>query len=63
MRNLCFATFILATIVTGQAVKTNQEDRVVVGTNLVTVNVIVTDGKGHYVKGLSEDQLQFMTTT
>ena len=55
---LCFATFILATTVSGQAIPTNQQqdDRVVVGTNLVTVNVIVTDGKGHYVKGLSEDQ-------
>ena len=47
---LCFALLILAVTVTGQ------DDRVVVGTNLVTVNVIVTDSKGHYVKGLSEDQ-------
>src|SRR5678815_2337024 len=52
---LCFATFILAVTVTAQAVSTNQ-DRVVVGTNLVTVNVTVTDSKGQYVKGLSEDQ-------
>lgn len=56
---LCFATFILAATVTGQAISTTQQpqdERVVVGTNLVTVNVIVTDGKGQYVKGLSEDQ-------
>ena len=56
---LCLATFILAATVTGQASSTNQQqqdERVVVGTNLVTVNVIVTDGKGHCVKGLSEDQ-------
>ena len=56
---LCFAIFILAATVTGQAISTNQQqqdERVVVGTNLVTVNVSVTDGKGHYVKGLSEDQ-------
>ena len=52
---LCFATFILAVTVTAQAVSTNQ-DRVVVGTNLVTVNVTVTDSKGQYVKDLSEDQ-------
>ena len=55
---LCLATCIVAVTVTGQRVSTNQQpdDRVVVGTNLVTVNVVVTDGKGHYVKGLSEDQ-------
>ena len=56
---LCFATFILAAMVTAQAISTNQQqrhDRVVFGTNLVTVNVIVTDDKGHYVKGLSQDQ-------
>ena len=55
---LCLATCIVAVTVTGQTVSTNQQpdDRVVVGTNLVTVNVIVTDGKGHYVTGLSEDQ-------
>ena len=33
-----------------------QEDSVVVSTNLVTVNVIVTDEKGKYVKGLKADQ-------
>ena len=63
---LCFATFILATTVSGQAISTNQQqldDRVVVGTNLVTVNVIVTDGKGHYVKGLSEDQFTVYDNT
>lgn len=53
---LCFANFILVVTVTGQAISQQRGDRVVVGTNLVTVNVIVTDGKGNYVKGLSEDQ-------
>jgi Ca-activated chloride channel family protein len=33
-----------------------QEEPVVVSTNLVTVNVIVTDNKGRYVKGLKADQ-------
>lgn len=56
---LCFATLILATAVTGQSISTRQQqpdERVVVGTSLVTVNVIVTDGNGRYVKGLSQDQ-------
>ena len=62
MRNAiyrCLATIILAAMVSGQAISTNQtqqDDRVVTGTNLVTVNVIVTDGNGRYVQGLSEDQ-------
>jgi Ca-activated chloride channel family protein len=33
-----------------------QEDKVVITSNLVTVNVIVSDKKGRYVKGLSSDQ-------
>lgn len=62
MRNssyLCLLTIILAAMVSGQAMSTNQtqqDDRVVTGTNLVTVNVIVTDGNGQYVQGLSQDQ-------
>ena len=35
-----------------------QDDRIVVGTNLVTVNVIVTDSKGRYVKGLGPDEFE-----
>lgn len=56
---LCLTTFLLAVTTSGQAIPTTQpqqDDRIVVGTNLVTVNVIVTDGKGRYVKGLSQDQ-------
>ncbi len=55
---LCLATIVLAATVSGQAISTKQpqDDRVIVGTNLVTVNVIVTDRNGHYVQGLSEDQ-------
>lgn len=56
---LCLATIVLAAPVTGQTISTTQpqqDDRVVVGSNLVTVNVVVTDGSGHYVQGLSEDQ-------
>lgn len=36
----------------------DQDERVVVGTNLVTLNVIVTDGKGRYVKGLGRDHFE-----
>jgi len=58
---LCLATFILAVTVTAQAISTNQQqqdERVVVGTNLVTLNVIVTDGKGQYVNGLPADRFR-----
>jgi Ca-activated chloride channel family protein len=51
--------FILATLVSalGQpSPDSPQDEPVVVSTNLVTVNVIVTDNKGRYVKGLKADQ-------
>jgi Ca-activated chloride channel family protein len=35
-----------------------QDDRIVVGTNLVTLNVTVTDSKGRYVKGLARDRFE-----
>ena len=56
---LCLTTVVLATTALSQFATTTQpqqEDKVVVGTNLVTLNVIVTDSKGRYVKGLSRDQ-------
>jgi Ca-activated chloride channel homolog len=55
---LCLVLLLAATV-KAQTTSTNRsqpDDRVVVGTNLVTVNVIVTDGNGRYVQGLSEDQ-------
>jgi VWFA-related protein len=54
-----FLALALAASVTAQttsATRSQQVDHVVVDTKLVTVNIIVTDGKGHFVKGLSEDQ-------
>ncbi|HKP47965.1 MAG TPA: VWA domain-containing protein [Pyrinomonadaceae bacterium] len=65
MRNSIYCTLstlilvVVATAVWGQTVATKsaqQDERVVVGTNLVTVNVIVTDDNGRYVKGLTRDQ-------
>lgn len=56
---MCIATFVLALTAAGQVSPTSHpepDDRIIVGTNLVTVNVIVTDGDGRYVKGLSRDQ-------
>jgi Ca-activated chloride channel family protein len=42
-----------------QEVKPNQGDeKIISATNLVTVNVIVTDGNGNYVKGLRRDQFE-----
>ena len=61
IRTISFLLAIAASVITalGQAPstkQTQQDDRVIVGTNLVTVNVIVTDSKGRYVQGLSQDQ-------
>lgn len=62
MRNLVYvylATLVLAVSVAGQVTPSSrpqQDDRISVGTNLVTVNVIVTDDNGRYVKGLSQEE-------
>lgn len=56
-----FLALVLAATVRAQTSSTNQPqqaERVVVGTNLVTVNVIVTDGNGRYVQSLSQDQFR-----
>jgi len=48
---LCLTTVVLAATALSQFATTTQaqqEDKVVVGTNLVTLNVIVTDSKGRY---------------
>ena len=58
---LCLTIVVLAATVLAQSISTTQgqqEDKVVVGTNLVTLNVIVTDSKGRYVKGLARDQFE-----
>ena len=41
-----------------QSNSSGKDDRIVVGTNLVTLNVTVTDSKGRYVKGLARDQFE-----
>ena len=58
---LCLTTVVLAATVLAQSISTTQgqqDDKVVVGANLVTLNVIVTDSKGRYVKGLARDQFE-----
>jgi VWFA-related protein len=54
----CVALFILVTLASmyGQSPNSQQEETVVVSSNLVTVNVIVTDNKGRYVTGLKPEQ-------
>lgn len=55
----CLMVLILAFLVPANAQtpsESSQQDTVVVSSNLVTVNVIVTDNKGRYVKGLRPDQ-------
>ena len=58
---LCLTTVVLAATVLAQSISTpqgQQDDKVIVGTKLVTLNVIVTDSKGRYVKGLARDQFE-----
>jgi Ca-activated chloride channel family protein len=54
---------VLAVAITGvaQSERTDpaqQDDRIIVGTNLITLNVIVTDSKGRYVSGLERDKFE-----
>lgn len=50
---------ILATLVSGVLTTSlAQEERIVTGINLVSVNVIVTERNGKYVKGLGRDQFE-----
>ena len=52
--------FSLTTMVFAQTPPNSwtQDDRIVVGTNLITMNVSVTDKTGRYVRGLSQDQFE-----
>jgi Ca-activated chloride channel family protein len=57
-REIYFSLMILALAATALSqsnpiIQPEQQDRVVVGSTLVTLNVIVTDNEGHYVKGLT----------
>lgn len=53
------ALFFLSTLtVPTEAQTPTQADRVVIKTNLVSVNVIVTDKDGRYIKGLTRDQFE-----
>ncbi|HET8671589.1 MAG TPA: VWA domain-containing protein, partial [Candidatus Saccharimonadales bacterium] len=66
MRNpiLCVAAVIVLAIAmpgVGQSERTNpaqQDDRIIVGTNLITLNVIVTDSNGRYVTGLERNKFE-----
>ena len=65
-RIACLIVLMLASMVPayGQSSQdSSQEEPVVVNTSLVTVNVIVTDNKGRYVKELNLTSSQFMTKT
>lgn len=57
-RVVCAISLIVVgmTAVQAQSVQDPNEDRIVVTSNLVTVNVVVTDRDGKYAKGLRADQ-------
>ena len=57
-RGACAIALIAAvlTVVQAQSVKDQNEESIVVTSNLVTVNVIVTDREGRYVRGLNANQ-------
>jgi Ca-activated chloride channel homolog len=51
----------IAMTAVAQSERTNpaqKDDRIIVGTNLVTLNVIVTDSKGRYVSALERDKFE-----
>jgi Ca-activated chloride channel family protein len=51
--------FIAVTLTTAAALAQNRDDeRLIVGTNLVSVNVSVTDGRGRSVMGLTKDRFE-----
>lgn len=57
------AVVVLAIAMTAiaQSERTNaaqKDDRIIVGTNLITLNVIVTDSKGRYVSGLEREKFE-----
>lgn len=65
-RMTCLVVVLLTSLISvfGQPSPASpQEEAVVVTTNLVTVNVIVTDKQGRYVKGLKSDQFSIFDET
>ena len=59
IKRVACAMGLIMTVVTAvqaQSLQDPNEDRLIVTSNLVTVNVVVTDRKGKYVKGLNADQ-------
>jgi len=55
---LSFVLFATSAFAQSQSSNSGQDDRIVVGSNLVTLNVTVTDRKGRYVKGITRDQFE-----
>jgi Ca-activated chloride channel family protein len=59
LATLCLVIFVTAVFGQGSPPTLIQQDeRLIVGTDLVTLNVIVTDSKGRYVKGLTRNQFE-----
>ncbi len=56
MKQKSFLMPAVLLIAISSSVSFAQEEKIVSETNLVTVNVIVTDNQGRYVKGLKQSQ-------
>jgi Ca-activated chloride channel family protein len=55
---LIILVFATPGIAQSEQTSPQQADRIIVGTNLITLNVIVTDSKGRYVSGLERDKFE-----
>lgn len=61
MRKLIlFLIAIVATIPISVIAQNQDDEKLVVGTNLVSINVSVTDSRGRYVRGLSKGQFEVL---
>lgn len=61
MSKLILVLIAIVTTIPISVIAQNQDDeKLVVGTNLVSVNVSVTDSRGRYVRGLSKEQFEVL---
>jgi Ca-activated chloride channel homolog len=57
---LFLLAILIAAILAAAIAHAQEDERLVVGTNLVSVNVSVTDSRGRYVRGLAKEQFEVL---